>query len=96
MANENNKDKSDIDSEVGLGILIAFFLLAIAFLWGNYDKKSQVMSPELKDLLSDGDNTDALVGAIENEKNDGKSEEFTMGGKKYRIRRAGQEAQVKA
>lgn len=89
----HNLNTDNQDSEAAFGIL-ALLILFIAFVWGNPDKKSQVISPKLKDMLSDEENSNALMKAIEDMKSSSSSDkpqEFMMDGKKYKIKRSSRE-----
>lgn len=82
-----NKDNNDSYVIIAL---VAIFAIIAAIIWGNYDKKSQVLSPKMKSLLSDDDNANALLDAIEKEKSGkDKSPEFEMDGEKFTIKRSG-------
>lgn len=84
-----SKNKSDESLSNAIGV-IGLLLLIIGVIWGNPDKKTQVLSPKLKSLLSDDDNANALLDAIEKEKSGiDKTPEFNMNGKRYKIERAG-------
>ncbi|MES2512896.1 MAG: hypothetical protein V4580_02075 [Bacteroidota bacterium] len=89
--------KKGTDDSFIIVAIVAFFVVLIAIIWGNYDKKSQVLSPKLKSLLSDDDNAKALLDAIQKEKSgENKTPEFLMGGKKYKIERSGKKHLLEA